>query len=201
MIPNTPVPVAAEAGRRHLPSASADDALVAWLATELAGSEPLPAEADAAAEEALRQAFTTLPWRDPSPGFAARVMLAAELRPAGLRRGWWQWAAVAAGLVGFGLALAFVMPVLGPLLTTLDIGDLLGAGTTLTVALGTWLADGLRMWEGLSALSRGLSVVLSTPLGVRAVVLSLLVCLTALRLLTQLAGSERSASHAPARIA
>lgn len=188
---------------------SAHDILRRWLAVERRAGQAPPGSAGrspAAAERVLRELMLCLPDRGPRPGFADRVLAAADLRLAAAPAAWpLRWALRAVLVLCLSLTAAAVasLPQLAQLaVERISLAETVsGLARTLT-AMVDFMAVLVAAGKLLAALYEALLVVLTAPPvaagWLAAVVFTVLTLRWLVRLLSPLEepAAERSSDYA-----
>lgn len=167
------------------------EALQKWLAAERAAD-------DVDAEAALVRLMGALPMREPSPGFAERVL--ASARPVAvpktlpLHERFRYFAAAALLFAGLGVAAivrmvsSWMAPAVESVIPAPDGISWLGTAISLVAKFFT---DALMLWQRAIGLQRWFYGVLDTPEAALGTVAGFLVCVAAFYALRQVSAGER----------
>lgn len=168
-----------------------------WLAAETADDE-------LAAELVFGTLLAAAPRLEPAAGFADRVLARAGVGVgvvapvASSSRRWLLRLAAAFAALVVGPAMALVLPLLLPLLRTLDVGSGVALAARVFAGLGSWLGHGVRFWDLLAALAQPVRAAAFTQGGLAVLLVCTALCVLASRLLYEIDSAHRSSVHASA---
>ena len=171
-----------------------EKAVIHWLRLQREGRD------EAAAETALRNAFSLMPYGAVPSDFSARVLAQLGIRAPLASVPVWRpnlvlrWVLCSCLFIGAWLTwfLPEIFPSLLALLNPSRLADL-GVGTFVTAAQS--FGEGLVVWGALADISSKLAEVLATPQSLAVLASAVLVSILAFRTLHGLIASERSSRY------